>query len=35
MRENDLIAVEKGHEVKDHGGKDRRLDPQDAAKLII
>ena len=35
MRDNDLIAVEKGHQVKDKGGKDRRLDPNDAAKLII
>ncbi len=35
MRENDLIAQKQGHEVKDKGGKDRRLDPVDAAQLII
>jgi hypothetical protein len=31
MRDNDLLAQSKGHEVKDQGGKDRRLDPSEAA----
>ena len=35
MRQNDLITVKDGHSVRDSGGKDRRLDPREAAEVIV